>query len=187
MKTDLFQGKLVRLTDESPKEMAEAFSRWNRNSQYSRLLDTDPPHLWSVKKTREWMEKEQEKASPNYILFGLRMTAEDKLIGFVSFEGISWRNRDTFVAIALGEREQWGKGYGTEAMQLMLRYSFLELNLNRISLSVFDYNPRAIRSYEKCGFQHEGRMREFILKDGKWHDLLFMGILQEEWKARNQE
>jgi RimJ/RimL family protein N-acetyltransferase len=187
MNNDLFKGTLLRLSGEDPQIMAEAFSRWNCDSEYYRLLDTDPPRLWSVNKIKEWLEKDQEKASPNNILFGLRTLADDKLIGFIAFDGLAWRNRDTFVAIALGERDYWGKGYGTEAMQLMLRYGFTELNLNRVSLSVFEYNPRAIRSYEKCGFKHEGHMREAILRDGKRYDLVFMGILAEEWIARNKE
>jgi RimJ/RimL family protein N-acetyltransferase len=190
MNKELYRGNLVRLSAEDPQAMGEAFSRWNRDSEYFRLLDTDPPHLWSNKKFKEWIEKEIDKDLPTNVLFGIRVVlpgpatdpAGDKLIGFVSFDGINWASGDTFVAIAMGEREYRGRGYGTEAMQLMLRYGFSELNLHRVSLCVFDYNPRAIRSYEKCGFRHEGRMREIIQRDGEWHDLIFMGILREEWE-----
>jgi len=68
-------------------------------------------------------------------------------------------------------------------MRLMLRYGFMELNLNRVTLGVFANNPRAVRSYEKCGFVHEGCLREFLLRDGKYCDMLQMGILREEWEA----
>jgi RimJ/RimL family protein N-acetyltransferase len=92
---------------------------------------------------------------------------------------------DTLVAIALGERKFWGNGFGTDAMRVMLRYAFNELNLRRVGLIVFEYNPRAIRSYEKAGFVHEGRARGFLYREGQRWDLLFMGILREEWLAKD--
>jgi RimJ/RimL family protein N-acetyltransferase len=181
MSSGLFQGRLVRLSSEDPQVMAEAFMRWNQNSVYMRLLDSDPAHLWSAKKIKEWLEKDLDSALPNNLLFAIRTLAEDKLIGFIAFDGINWTNRDGYVAIGIGEQDFWSKGYGSDAMQLMLRYGFTELNLHRISLTVFEQNPRGIRSYEKCGFKHEGRIREFLLRDGKRSDMLHMGILRREW------
>jgi RimJ/RimL family protein N-acetyltransferase len=135
---------------------------------------------------KEWFEKDLETASPTYVAFSVRTLAEDKLIGFVSFDGINWTSRDAFVAIGIGERDFWGRGFGTDAMRLMLRYGFTELNLHRVTLAVFEYNPRAVRSYEKCGFRHEGREREFLLRDGKRWDLLHMGILRSEWDRQEK-
>ena len=86
------------------------------------------------------------------------------------------------MAIGLGEQEYWGKGYGTEAMKLALHYAFSELNLRRVSLGVFAYNQRAVHSYEKTGFRLEGRMRGMLMRQGKRWDILFMGILREEWQ-----
>jgi RimJ/RimL family protein N-acetyltransferase len=183
MSSGLFQGRLVRLSSEDPQVMAEAFMRWNQNSVYMRLLDSDPAHLWSAKKIKEWLEKDLDSALPNNLLFAIRTLAEDKLIGFIAFDGINWTNRDGYVAIGIGEQDFWSKGYGSDAMQLMLRYGFTELNLHRISLTVFEQNPRGIRSYEKCGFNHEGRIREFLLRDGKRSDMLHMGILRREWDS----
>jgi RimJ/RimL family protein N-acetyltransferase len=76
----------------------------------------------------------------------------------------------------------WGKGYGTDAMRVVLRYAFTELNLHRVSLDVFSYNPRAIRSYEKAGFKYEGCMRSRVQRDGKRWNMVFMGIMKEEWE-----
>jgi RimJ/RimL family protein N-acetyltransferase len=86
------------------------------------------------------------------------------------------------VGIGIGEREYWGKGYSTDMMRVILRYAFTELNLNRVTLNVFEYNPRAVRSYEKAGFVVEGRERKAIHRDGKYWDVLFMGVLREEWE-----
>jgi RimJ/RimL family protein N-acetyltransferase len=72
-------------------------------------------------------------------------------------------------------------------MNLIVQYGFLELNLRRISLGLHEYNPRALRSYEKAGFKLEGRLRGEVLREGRRYDALYMGILREEWLARGGE
>ncbi len=180
MNNDIFRGKLVRLSAENPETYAEHFSRWWHDSEYGRLLDLAPAQLYSPKRTKEWLEKELEKDPPEMWLFGIRAQDGDKLIGFVDLSGAT-AHGDTFVGIGIGERDYWGRGYGTEAMKLVLRFAFLELGLHRVSLDVFEYNPRGVKSYEKAGFRHEGRAREMILRDGKRFDVLFMGVLREDW------
>jgi RimJ/RimL family protein N-acetyltransferase len=187
MSSNLFEGQLVRLSSEDPQVMAEAFARWNQNSEYFRLLDSDPAHLWSANKFKEWLEKDLDSTLPSNLLFSLRTLESDKLIGFVAFDGINWTDRDSYVAIGIGEQDFWGIGFGSDAMRLMLRYGFTELNLHRISLNVYAYNLRGIRSYEKCGFKHEGRIREFILRDGQRSDMLHMGILRRDWDELEQK
>lgn len=77
------------------------------------------------------------------------------------------------------------QGFGSDAMRLAVRYAFTELNLQRISLYVFDYNPRAMRVYEKSGFSIEGRLRGAILREGERTDVLVMGVLRDDWLALN--
>jgi RimJ/RimL family protein N-acetyltransferase len=187
MNNGLFTGKLIRLSSEDPQVMAEAHSRWNQNSEYFRLLDSDPAHLWSSKKFKEWFEKDLDSALPNNLLFSIRTLAEDKFIGFIAFESLNWTDRDGYVAIGIGDEAFWSKGFGSDAMRVMLRYGFTELNLHRISLTVFEQNPRGIRSYEKCGFKYEGRIRDFLLRDGQRSDMLHMGILRAEWEQLEDE
>ena len=93
----------------------------------------------------------------------------------------SWTHGDTFVGIGPGDREYWGKGYGTDAMKIILRYAFIELNLHWVSLDVFEYNQRGVRSSEKAGFVHEGRARQLLMCEGRRWDVLYMGILREDW------
>ena len=181
---NLLQGNLVRLSAEEPGVLAEAMVRWGSDSEYLRLLDADPPNQLSVKKFTEFIQKDQEK-DPPADFFAIRTLVDDRLVGCAGLDGDAFPNGDAFVGIGIGEREFWGKGYGTDAMKVILRFGFQELNLRRISLDTFEYNPRAIRSYENVGFVHEGRARKFLLREGRRWDMLFMGILREEWLARS--
>ena len=184
---DLLHGELVHLTAENPEVMAGNFTRWNQDTELGRFLDSDPARLLSEKKWKEWLEKDLEKGQTDEVFFAIRALESDTLIGFTGLFNLYKHHGDTLVAIALGDRNYWGNGFGTDAMRVMLRYAFAELNLRRVGLIVFEYNPRAIRSYEKVGFIPEGRVRGAMLREGKRWDFLYMGILREEWLARQAE
>lgn len=184
---NIFEGKLVRLTAESIDTVVDHFSRWNRDSGYWRLLAAEPATPYSKQQIKEFVEKELLSQQPGMFFFMIRSREDDRIIGEIGLDGIQWNHGDTFVGISIGERELWNKGYGTDAMRVLLRYAFDELNLHRVSLTVFEYNPRAIRSYEKAGFVYEGRERKFVERDGKRWDVLYMGVLREEWLAKQQE
>lgn len=184
---DLFRGELVRLTNEEPEVAAKSEIRWQRDSEFMRLVDSDPMRFTSEKKIKEWFEKRNEKGpQPERFPFSVRTLAEDKLIGFFGLY-VDLIHAEAWVGIGIGERDFWSKGYGTDMMNVCLRYAFLELGLERVSLGVFEYNPRAVRSYEKAGFQLEGRTRLDTLRDGKRYDSLWMGILREEWLQKSGE
>ena len=178
---DILKGELVRLSALDADELSKAFTRWSRDSEFKRLLDSNAVRMNSEKVAQKWLEKEIDEQSVNQHWFSIRALADDKLLGDIDLFVANWTGRDAFVGLGIGEREFWGKGYGTDVMRVILRYAFTEVNLNRVTLNVFEYNPRAIRSYEKAGFRHEGRMRQFLNKEGRRWDMLFMGILREEW------
>jgi RimJ/RimL family protein N-acetyltransferase len=177
---DMFKGTLVRLSAIDPDELGKNFARWNRDSEFKRLLDIDPARLHSAKATKEWMEKHLESEKDTF-WFSIRTLEDDRLLGDIDLEVINWGSGDAFVGLGIGERDFWGKGYGTEALNLALRFAFLELNLRRVTLNVFEYNERAIRSYEKAGFRLEGRQRQLIQREGRRWEIIYMGILREEW------
>jgi len=184
---DIYTGRLVRFSAYDPEEIGKAFSKWARDSEYRRMSDARAASLPSTKQTIKFFEKDLEELSPAVHFFGVRTLADDKLIGELVLDVFDWAGRDAFVGLSIGERENWGRGYGTEMMDLMLRFAFTEVNLRRVTLTVFEYNPRAIRSYEKVGFRHEGRLRQFLNKEGRRWDMLFMGILREEWLEQTTE
>jgi RimJ/RimL family protein N-acetyltransferase len=107
-------------------------------------------------------------------------------MGFTLINIATPRNLDGDIGMALGEK-WWGKGYATEIMNWLMAYSFKALGLRRLSLFVFSSNSRAITLYENVGFKHEGRKREALWKEGRWVDLVWMGLLNKEYNATDTE
>jgi len=105
------------------------------------------------------------------------------LAGNVGMWGARPKDRCATIGIALG-REYIGRGYGTDAMRVIVSYGFREMGLHRIQLGVAPFNPAGIRAYEKAGFVEEGRLRESVLHDGRWYDEVLMSVLDHEWAAR---
>jgi len=178
--TNLLHGKLVRLAALDPEQDPAAVVRWFRNTEFGRLLDSDPGRPRTVKQEKEDMEKRAERG--NAFPFAIRTLDGDHLIGFVSLFTGAGPSGEGWVGIGIGERDYWSKGYGSDAMRLLLRFAFHELNLARVSLEAFAHNARAIRSYEKAGFQHEGIQRQWEGRDGERRDAVSMGILREDWE-----
>lgn len=181
MVTDILRGEKIRLTVLDFDKDFALFERWSRNSEYSRLLDFGPIGLWSAEEMKEWHEKNVE----NVYIFLIRRLEDDAPIGFIDLSGFNNINRDAWVGIAIGEPEYWGQGYGADAMRVLVRYGFSELNLHRVNLDVFADNPRAVKSYENAGFVKEGVMPSFTMRDGRRWDIVFMGILRSDWEAQN--
>lgn len=105
----------------------------------------------------------------------------NKPIGDITMMEIDHQNQNAIVRISIFKKENWGKGYGTEAMSIFLDYGFNILNLHRVELEVFAFNPRAKKSYEKLGFKQEGLIRDKLFYDGQFHDAILMGVLREEF------
>jgi len=182
MNNILFSGKSVRLTAANGDGDAEIVARWSRDTEYHRLSDDDPAYPQSTKQAKAWLERDDDRG----FRFLIRTLSDQRLIGGVGLWIQNWAQGEAWVGIGIGERDCWGNGYGTDAMQLIVRYAFTELNLRRVSLGVFARNARAIRSYEKAGFRREGLVRGDCRRDGQRWDTVFMGILREEWEAMNK-
>jgi RimJ/RimL family protein N-acetyltransferase len=179
---DIYRGSLVRLCNESTDLLAKSMAKWDRDTEQHRLADSDPAQLWSEKKLKDFIEK-RAKGNPQSFRFWIRTLVDDTLIGGVGLWVNSWSHGDAWLGISIGERDYWGRGYGSDAVRLAVQYAFVELNLRRVSLGLHAYNERALKAYEKAGFKMEGRMRGEGLRDGVRFDSLWMGILREEWLA----
>ncbi|HEU5015499.1 MAG TPA: GNAT family protein [Roseiflexaceae bacterium] len=180
--SNLFEGTLVRLAARRPDDI-ETFARWSNDAIYRRLIDTDMARPLAPEDVAAGPDAGE--SSSHSVSFRLRTLADDTLIGFVALFNIEWNNGACMTAIGIGEPEYRGKGYGSDALRLILNYAFNELNLYRVGLDVISYNTAAIRAYERAGFQHEGAMRGAVLRDGVRSDRMIMGILRDEWRARH--
>ncbi len=107
---------------------------------------------------------------------------ETKPIGTTGLHGINHKDRNAGFGIAIGEKEYWSKGLGTEAARLIVAYGFDQLNLHRIGSSALGFNERSIRMHLAVGFTQEGRHREAIFKNGSYADLVHFGLLESEWR-----
>ena len=183
--SSLLRGEMVRLAAENPEADSEAMAAWSRDPELLRMFDTRPARHWTPRGMTEiTLELQGQNDQVNEFPFVIRRLADDQLLGMASLDVESWRNRDAWVAIAIGERANWSQGYGSDAMRLLLRYAFAELSLARVSLVVFSYNERAQRSYLKVGFKEEGRQRERIRRGDQRYDMIFMSVLRDEWLRR---
>jgi RimJ/RimL family protein N-acetyltransferase len=178
MDSNLLRGSKVRLTALSSDD-ARTIARWHEDAGYLRLQETNTAVPRSEAEIAVELEKLREASDT--MVFAIRMVEDGALIGTVGFYEIEWANRVAWLGIGIGDRTHWGKGYGSEALELTLRYAFDELNLHRLTLTVIAYNQRAIALYERWGFKREGALREFGERDGERYDLYVYGLLRSEW------
>jgi len=107
----------------------------------------------------------------------------EQYIGQIDLLHLDWKNRSAELGMVIGDARLHGRGIGTAAVRLLQQFVFMELNLNRLQLEVYEYNNKAIRCYEKCGFREEGRLREKHYTSGRYFDVVVMAILKEEYDA----
>jgi RimJ/RimL family protein N-acetyltransferase len=162
-----------------PLERTDAplFATWLNDPDVSRFLKLYRP--LSLRAEEEFIDR---TGQGDDILLGIVLRDGDRLIGGTGLHQIDQRCRKTSFGIVIGEKAAWGNGYGTEATRLMVGYAFDTLNLNRVWLHVYEYNPRGLRTYEKAGFRREGLLRQDVFRDGRYWDTITMAILREEWQ-----
>jgi RimJ/RimL family protein N-acetyltransferase len=129
------------------------------------------------------LEAQANKELEGELITRFAIEVDGTLIGWCGL--FDWDDaRSLRMAIAIGEKAYWGRGYGREALSLLLDYAFLHRNAHKVWLEVYADNERAIRSYRSVGFVEEGRIRDSDWRDGRYVDELMMGILRDEWEQR---
>ena len=176
----LLEGEKVYLTA-NERHHAEQWADCFNNFEFSYFASF---HL-RIQTVEQELARFDDHQENDGVSFGIYTKDDERYIGFSSFSPPDWKNRYTWLGISITAPDDWGKGYGTDAVNVMLRYAFYELNLHRVELGVFDYNPRAIRSYEKLGFVHEGVERQKMFRDGHYRDVYRMAILRHEWQTKS--
>lgn len=135
-----------------------------------------------INTTLEGEKEFLDKNSKGQMKFMIVRLEDDIAIGTISLDSICHINRRATLGIFIGDKSGRNKGYGTEAIRLILDYGFNYLNLNNIKLDVLEFNQRALACYKKCGFKEYGRRRKADFVNGKYYDRIEMDILSEEFK-----
>jgi RimJ/RimL family protein N-acetyltransferase len=153
--------------------------RWFNDPGITRYLATGRFPI-GEKQQREWHES--RSASDKHVVFSICLAENDVHIGNCDLHDISLPDRNATIGIVIGERTQHNKGYGGEALRLLIDYAFNTLNLERLTLTMLDTNEPAKICYRRLGFVDEGRKRANRYRDGEWVDELVMGLLRGEWQ-----
>ncbi|MBM7715239.1 GNAT family protein [Siminovitchia sp. FSL H7-0308] len=178
----LFESERLRLRQMTTEDI-ELYHAWRNDIE---VMRTTNPFLdvYPLEATRQFVEQIilGSSSAKSYMIIEKELNSP---IGITSLINIDYKNRNAECIIDIGEKDYWGKGYGSEGLKLLLDYAFLEMNLHRVSLKVFSFNEKAIKLYKKMGFQPEGTSRECLFREGSWHDIIHMGILQHEYMNRS--
>jgi RimJ/RimL family protein N-acetyltransferase len=177
----MFRGEKVVLRSYDKKDLEKAHAFFN-DYRLTYYLAPGLALPLSVKEEETFIEnvssgKDKERA----YTFAID-TLEGEYIGGCGYFNLSRKNGTVFIGIAIGNPVYWGKGYGTDAMRVLLRFLFDEFNIRKVLLNVFAFNERAIASYKKLGFVEEGRLREQMYREGTYHDEVVMGLFRSEFR-----
>lgn len=186
IQTQLFEGKDVRFGPIDHEKDPQVESRWTHDSDFMRMYETNPARPMSaamVKKNYEKLEKEIEE-NKNVYYFAIRAREDDRLIGKAIINRIEWSNGVGWIRLGIGAGEDRRKGYGSQALRMLLRFAFAELNLFRVTAAVPEYNEAALALLKKFGFVEEIRRREAVERDGRRWDMLVFGLLNDEWQRQ---
>ncbi len=152
--------------------------KWENDSELTYYLNADRHRTMSMEEINR--RYRQIRSDPSMELFMIE-TLEGERIGMIGYDTYSPERRSFRVYIGIGEKEYWSKGYGTDAMCTLLAWGFRDLRVERVYLSVYDFNDRAIASYRKCGYRVDGVRRNVALVDGQWCDSIEMSVTQADF------
>ncbi len=171
-------GEHIYLSPVSTEDV-EKYTKWMNDFETTDYIGQSTK-IYTLEKERRFLENCVEKEEG--VTLGIVKIEDDKLIGNCGLKSINTVGRNATLGIFIGENEERSKGYGAEAIRLLLDYGFNYLNLHEINLHVYSFNKRAIKCYEKIGFKEYGRRRESVYINGKYYDVISMDILSSEFK-----
>ena len=189
IQAQLFEGRDIRFGPIDHEKDPEIESKWTHDSDFMRMMDIKPARPVSaalLKKQYEKIEKQIDERK-NFYYFTIRNLTDDRLMGKAIIQWIEWNNGNGWIELGIGSADDRRKGYGTQALSMLLVFAFSELNLFRLSARVPEYNVAAIALLEKAGFVEEVRRRKALERDGRRWDYLAYGLLNSEWQTRVKE
>ncbi|WP_440895433.1 GNAT family N-acetyltransferase [Amphibacillus sp. Q70] len=177
----MFENETIKLRKLSTNDYT-IYHNWRNDMEV--MKSTSPQlELYTLEETEQFISTIASQSNAKGYMIEHKETGQT--VGIISLINIDYKNRSAECVLDIGARNMWGKGIGKAAMSLILEFAFNELNLHRVYLQVFAFNERAIKLYQKAGFTHEGSCRQALYRMGKWHDIVVMSILENEYDHRN--
>jgi RimJ/RimL family protein N-acetyltransferase len=166
-----------------PAERAdiELFVRWLSDAEVTRHLAIRAPFSRAMEE--KWFDEMLARQGKEAYHFVICLLDGDRAIGTTGFHHVNYEDGHASFGISIGEKSEWSKGYGTDALRAICDFGFGQLRLERIGLMVYADNARGRRAYEKAGFVHEGTLRHAHYARGTHHDVHVMSLLRAEWDA----
>lgn len=170
-------GERIYLSPRNTEDV-EKFTEWLNDFETTDYIGRSHQTV-----TLDGEKKYLEETIKEESVFAIVDIKEHKLIGNIGLHQLDYVNRTATLGIFIGDKEYRSQGYGTEAIRLILDYGFNYLNLKNIKLDLMEFNQRALKCYQKCGFKECGRRRKCRFINGKYYDSIEMDILAEEFKG----
>jgi len=179
---DIYMLKGLRVTLRSiEREDLPVLWAFNNDLEVELASGGDPPIPQSLARLQARFEESLRHGERDGTHFAIE--CDGKIIGICDLFHFDETAQTCELGIIIGDKAYWGKGYGREAVGLLLRYAFQYRNQHKVWLRVNATNERAIRAYRASGFVEEGRQRSQVWSDGGHVDLVLMGVLRDEWKS----
>jgi len=178
----MIEGTTINLRAPDMDDLARNH-RWINDREVARYLGGTARYLMSLAAEEAWMRALCEQQMTFDRAFFAIETKEGAHIGNINLFNGAPEERRADLGIMIGEKDCWSRGFGADAIRTLLTFAFDEMNLRRVALQVFSYNPRGIACYQKCGFVEEVRMRDDMWHEGAYHDTIVMGILRSDFRA----
>ena len=177
-------GEKLYLRGFERSDLEGEYFDWLNDREVTKFLDSGVfPN--TVEKMEEYYRN--IALSPNNAMLAIIDKESEKHIGNIKLGPINWVTRITPLGIMIGNKEFWGKGYGTEAIRLVLDYAFIRLNLYKVTAGVASINEGSVKAFEKAGFEIEGQAKSQFFLDGEYYDSLYLGITKEDFLKKSSK
>ncbi|ANQ47983.1 GNAT family N-acetyltransferase [Flammeovirga sp. MY04] len=164
------------------KENVNSFYQWLNDEEVIKYSLSLFQKLNSKQEIQKWFNTViDDRVNLNK---GIYIKGTNNFIGYAGISNISTTNKSGEYYIFIGDKDYWGKGYGTATTTEIIKIGFTELGLNRIMLTVSEPNTGGLKAYQKAGFKLEGRLRQAAYRDHEFHDKIVMSILKEEYQEK---
>ena len=180
----MYKGNLVKLRAYKEEDI-ELATEFINDEENKKLLCIGVPFPMTKWEEESWIKS--RKVGINYTYdFAIESLESGKYIGGCSINESDTKNRRCTIGIMIGDKTCWSKGYGSDALNVLIKFIFEELNMEKIKLCVFEFNGRAKACYKKVGFKEEGILKKEIFRNGKYYDVILMAMFREDFEKKNE-